>query len=553
MKKLLLYIFLLCTIAVRAQTGTYSFTRWTDDFVSIAGQPGTTPITTISGDEATATSIAIGFSFPYCSASYTQLSACSNGWISLSNSGLTTMANYDVAVVGTIGAGVGLIMPFWDDLSGGVGPPGGPVAIPSTAYYQTSGTTPNRVFTFQWGDPTNPWHSYLGSGDATFQVKLYETSGVIEFRYGVSTYSMKTATIGISNSSTDYRTLFSESVTAPSPTWNYLIDTTPAVNTVMEWAPPCPTASIPPASTGPGTVCATSDITLANSTPGGVWLSSSVSVATVGSSTGVVTGVAGGVVNITYKVSPGCFAVNTVTVNPIPDTIGGGPNFCEGNTTTLTCVTPGGTWSSSDVAVGTVSSSGSFGGVTSGTTTISYTLVTGCARTLDATVNPSPGISGFRGACLTDTIVLTTVVPGGTWTSGNTARAIVDAAGNVMGVSLGPVIISYTAPSGCIDTFHMTVGTDCDNSVRNVANISGALKVFPQPSRGDVYFTAPVTGEANVVVLDLYGKALTSAKLDVQKGMSLKVPDVNMLPAGNYALRVTVGEYTWTNKITLIE
>lgn len=558
MKRLLLYIFLLLTTAAQAQTGSYSFTRWTEPYVSIAGQPGTVSTPLLGRDDTTITSIPIGFTFLYCSSgSYTTLSACSNGWLSLANSPLTgpvSSANHDYTTsIASIGTGIGLIMPFWDDLSGGYGPPAGPVTIPAMAYYQTSGTSPNRVFTFQWGDPSNPWHSYLGTGDATFQVKLYETSGVIEFHYGVSTYSMKTATIGICNSASDYRTLYNEAVTAPTPTFEYHIDTTPELNTVMEWAPPCPTASIPPASTGPGTVCQASDITLANSVPGGVWLSSSVSVATVGSSTGVVTGVAGGVVIITYKVSPGCFAVSTVTVNPLPDTIGGGPNFCENNTTTLTCVTPGGTWSSSDVAVGTVSTSGSFTGVTSGTTTISYTVATGCARTLDATVNPSPDISGFRGACLTDTIVLTAAVPGGTWTSGNTARAIVDASGNVMGVSLGAVVISYTAPSGCVDTFQMTVGTDCDNSVNDVAKISGALKIFPQPAREDVYFVAPVTGDANIVVLDLYGKAIFDGRVDVQKGVSLRVPGTNRLSPGAYALRLTVGEYTWTNKITIIQ
>ena len=557
MKKLLLYIFVVCSLAVQGQTSSYSFTRWTEDFVSIAGLPGTTAISTISAIDATQTNIAIGFNFYYCGIAtpFTQLSACSNGWISLSNSSATAAENWysPPSSLTSIAGGVGLIMPFWDDLSGGVGPPTGPAETPATAYYQTSGAVGSRVFTFQWGDPANPWHSYLGSGNATFQVKLYEAGSVIEFRYGISTYSGKTATIGICNSTSDYRTLADEAVTAPSPTWFYTIDTTPALNTVMEWAPPCPTALIPPATTGSGTVCASSDITLANTAPGGVWLSSSVSVATVGSSTGVVSGIAAGVVNITYKTSPGCFAVKTVTVNPIPDTIGGGPQFCENNTVTLTNVTPGGTWSSSDVAVGTVSTSGVFGGVTSGTTTVSYTLATGCARTLDATVNPSPDISGYRGACLTDTIVLTAVVPGGTWTSGNTARAIVDASGNVMGVSLGPVIISYTAPSGCVDTFHMTVGTDCDNSVRDVANISGALKVYPQPARSDVYFVAPVSGDAVIVVSDIYGKTLLNAKLDVVKGAAVKVPDADHLPPGNYALRVSVGEYTWTNKITMLE
>lgn len=561
MRKVLVLLFLVCSAAVQGQTSTYSFTRWTDPYVSIQGQPGTISTSLLSKDDTTMTNIPIGFTFLYCSGSYTQLSACSNGWLSLNNSTVgtssatlaTSSANYDMASISAIGSGVGLIMPFWDDLSGSIGPPPGPVTTPSTCYYQTSGTSPNRVFTFQWGNNSNPWHSYLGSGDATFQVKLYETSGVIEFHYGISTYSMKTATIGICNSPSDYKTLPTESSTSALSSFTYLIDTTPALNTVMEWAPPCPTASIPPASTGPTDVCQASTITLANTVPGGTWLSSSVSVATVGSTDGVVTGMAGGVVNITYKVSPGCFSVKVVTVNPLPDTIGGGANACEGLTKTYTCVTTGGTWSSSDVSVGTISTTGVFGGVTSGTTTLSYTNSLGCSRTLDVTVNSMPVISGPHVACLHDTITLTSVVPGGTWSSSSTTMATVDVSGNVMGHALGSVIITYWAPSGCYDTIVLAVHEDCDDAVHGVTGAPAEMKVFPQPSGGEINVSIPLSATVELVISDMYGKTLVKRTLAVQKGIPVAVEEAKSLPPGNYAIKVSADENVLVSKITIVK
>ena len=44
------------------------------------------------------------------------------------------------------------------------------------------GTAPNRCFVFEWRLITNS--SYYGAGDMTFQMRLYETSGIVEYVYG---------------------------------------------------------------------------------------------------------------------------------------------------------------------------------------------------------------------------------------------------------------------------------------------------------------------------------------------------------------------------------
>jgi hypothetical protein len=552
MKKVFLLLLLCCSINVFAQTtGSYSLSRWIGTFTSIEGLPGTVSTSLISKDDTTQTNILIGFTFSYCTVDYTQLSACSNGWLSLTNSAVWAYPSFDNELAShmfSIGGGVGFLMPYWDDLSGTI--TSSPTA---TAYYRTSGTSPNRVFTFQWGTPATQWHSYLGFGDATFQVKLYETSGVIEFVYGPGNYSLKTATIGIANSTSDFRVLPDDVMAmVPSSAWYYHIDTTPPVNTVLEWAPPCP--SPPPASTGTFTVCEGSVTTLSNGTAGGTWQSSSVSVATVGSSTGDVTGVAGGVVNITYRVSPGCYDVAVVTVNPLPDTIAGGANACEGATKTYTCTSGGGSWSSSNTAVGTISTAGLFGGVSSGTTTLSYTFTsTGCARTLDVTVNSIPVISGNNWACLTDTTVLTSLIPGGTWSSSNTGRAIVDAYGNVTGVTLGSVIITYTAPSGCIDTMLMKVQTDCDVSVNNLAGGHFNMNVFPQPSNGDFYLTVPVGGSFTVTITDVFGKTYSTKSYEDLKTDRIHFSEPNRFPPGNYIVKLVAGEQMAVARLTIVK
>jgi hypothetical protein len=54
----------------------------------------------------------------------------------------------------------------------------------SDVYYETSGFAPNRVFTIEWVKANYA----VGSDDTyTFQIKLYESSNIIEFVYGDST------------------------------------------------------------------------------------------------------------------------------------------------------------------------------------------------------------------------------------------------------------------------------------------------------------------------------------------------------------------------------
>lgn len=76
--------------------------------------------------------------------------------------------------------------------------------------------------------------------------------------------------------------------------------------------------------------------------------------ATVGASSGVVTGVAAGSPIITYTLPTGCFTTTAFVVNPNPAAITGTMTVCVGLTTTLANATPSGTWSSSNTSQATV-------------------------------------------------------------------------------------------------------------------------------------------------------------------------------------------------------
>lgn len=217
---------------------------------------------------------------------------------------------------------------------------------------------------------------------------------------------------------------------------------------------------LPAAITGPSVVCATQSTTLANATTGGTWQSSSTAIATIGSVSGILTGISDGTATITYRLTTtGCIATKNISVNPLAMIVGDTAT-CIGLSTTLTNAATGGTWSSSNTAVITVgATTGILNSIGLGTSVISYLLPTGCAAARVVTVHPLPtGITGASSVCVGSTTTLFNATTGGSWASSNTAVAtVVAATGAVSGVSAGTVMITYTAATGCYNTYAMTV------------------------------------------------------------------------------------------------
>ncbi len=177
---------------------------------------------------------------------------------------------------------------------------------------------------------------------------------------------------------------------------NYTVGGCPVSKSVTVVATPVAIIS------GPTTVCVGSTITLSDSTAlGGTWSSSSTGTATVGASTGVVTGVSSGTVTISYSVTGVCGTtvatrVITVTSTTTPGTITGASTVTAGSSITLSATPSGGSWSCATTGIATVAA-GVVTGVSAGVATITYTI-TGCSGPASSyktvTVTPFDGISG---------------------------------------------------------------------------------------------------------------------------------------------------------------
>src|ERR1019366_9367599 len=139
------------------------------------------------------------------------------------------------------------------------------------------------------------------------------------------------------------------------------------------------TVGLPPgAILGTPAVCVGGTTFFFEGTPGGTWSSSNPAVATIGSATGMVTGITPGTSVISYTLLSGCSATLTVTVNPLPAPISGTLTVCVGQTTLLTDASGGGTWSSASPGIATISAGGLVTGISAGTSVITYMLGTGC-------------------------------------------------------------------------------------------------------------------------------------------------------------------------------
>jgi len=236
---------------------------------------------------------------------------------------------------------------------------------------------------------------------------------------------------------------------------------------------------------------------------GGSWSSSNNAIATVNAASGVVTGVTSGIATITYTVlgTGGCpNASNTriITVSAIPSAgvLSGNQSICLGSATVFTSTVAGGTWSTSNPLIATVSSTGSINGIAAGVATISYIVsgTGGCpaspavTRTVTVSAPQSPGIlSGTQSICVAGTTTFISTVAGGTWTSSNIAVATINpSTGVIIGVTNGNATMTYTitGTGGCPNTNIsrlVTVNTNILPTFNAIAPICEGNILLPLP------------------------------------------------------------------------
>ena len=285
-------------------------------------------------------------------------------------------------------------------------------------------------------------------------------------------------------------------------------------------------------------VCQGSTITLNESVSGGFWSSGNTSTAVVDGS-GNVTGVTAGTATIYYTVSNGtcsASASTTAYVNPLPvaGTISGNTAICYGYSSALTDPAFGGVWSSTNNSVAWVDGIGNVNSVSTGNTTISYTVSNSCgtlAATAYVVVSPQPGpvnlSAGF--VCAQSMINATDGVTGGTWTSANNSIATIGASTGVVsgvnnGTSSNTTTITYTLPGGCYSTASVLV---------KPLPYAGTINGNTNPARGGLTsltdFTANYFGSwssCNVLIASVDGLGYLHGVADGNTTITYKVNGV---------------------------
>ncbi len=175
MFKKLLYLFiglvLLSSISF-GQITNYKFSANTGGaaaFVPITG--GTVLATAYNGtpdsDDGYVNGAPIGFTFNFNGINYTTYNVCTNGFITF-GAALGATANWVNNLTSSAAVSRPIIAPYWDDL-----------LINGSVSYVLTGAAPLRVLTIQWLNAGQ----YTGGTTISFQLKLYETTNIIESVY----------------------------------------------------------------------------------------------------------------------------------------------------------------------------------------------------------------------------------------------------------------------------------------------------------------------------------------------------------------------------------
>ena len=241
----LLFFIVLLFSKANAQPPNYAFEAASGTYTPLVGgipvilTYGTSAVPYDDGITTPANAVPIGFTFNYNGTNYTSIKPCANGWASFNTTALT--ANTDTwtnnLVSGPATNQRPLIAPLWDDHD--------MVAI-GRVTYQLSGTAPTQVLTIEWSNAE--WDFNATVGVISFQVKLYETSNVIEFIYKQEAGSIAPngggASIGLTATGTGNNSFLSLSDASDGPSVSSTVETStiltkPATGQVYRWIPYC--------------------------------------------------------------------------------------------------------------------------------------------------------------------------------------------------------------------------------------------------------------------------------------------------------------------------
>ena len=312
-------------------------------------------------------------------------------------------------------------------------------------------------------------------------------------------------------------------------------------------------------STGTITVTSANTASIASSTPT-LCINSPLTAIThsttgatgIGSTTGLPTGINAvwasntitlsgtptefGTFDYSISLTGGCgnsFATGRITVNAKPtiSPITGKTDVCIGETTTLSSLTIGGSWTSTSLVVATINSSGVVTPLSAGATIINYSVaIGGCTNSISTTVNVFAlpvvaNIIGKDSLCIGDNLTLTNATIGGVWSSSSTVVATV-LNGLVSGLSAGKSRISYTVTTnGCSSSKTLDINV---NSYPVVPAINGVSDVCVG-STIQLTNSTPlgVWSSSNITVASINAFGLVTGKVAGNTTINYKVTNAN--------------------------
>jgi|GEM_PF-1272457 len=142
---------------------------------------GTTQLVAAAQDDTSSSVTNIGFDFYFLGTRYSQFSANSNGFVRLGSTAVSS-SQYTLGTASTP-----LIAALGSD---------NVVSTTGKIHYKVTGSAPNRVLTIEFLNETIIYDGAGATADGTEQVRLYESTGVIELVYGAMSRNNST---GFSN------------------------------------------------------------------------------------------------------------------------------------------------------------------------------------------------------------------------------------------------------------------------------------------------------------------------------------------------------------------
>ena len=222
------------TTTIVAGASNYEFLPSSGTFTTIVGAPGAVSTPAGRADTYISPAIPLGFNFTFAGTSYSNVYVSSNGFISFNP--LAT-ANDGNNITSSAAGNYPLLAPLWDDLDGNV--------AGSEATYLVTGAPGSQIFTFEWTGWEWFWTS--SQNNITFQIKLYEANGRIEFIYSpiINPSGIVSASVGIASAPGNFISLDDLGTNPNIYTFveNATLNTNPAVGQVYAFTPPvasCP-------------------------------------------------------------------------------------------------------------------------------------------------------------------------------------------------------------------------------------------------------------------------------------------------------------------------